>query len=114
MTVTGMLPELQCDHDQLGCPLQNITCHCVVTGTAPTIFWRVGSEFIAQFNQEGETVFIKANYSIYTTVEVLENGLSSNLSLPAELKSDPVTVQCFDALLKSSTWWYSIFGLFFE
>ena len=112
MTVTGMLPVLQCDQAQPLCPLQNITCQCVVAGTAQTIFWRVGSEFIVQFNQEGETVFSNTNYS--TTVEVLENGLSSNVSLPAGLKSDPVTVECLDANVKSSTWSYSILGLFLK
>ena len=112
MTVSGMLPELQCDQGQLVCPSQNITCQCVVTGTAQTITWRLGLILIAQFNQEGETLISNANYP--ATFEVLENGLSSNVSLPADLKSDPVTVECLDATFKSSTWSYSIFGLFLE
>ena len=112
MTVTGMLPELQCDHDQLTCPLQNITCQCVVMGTAQVIIWRLGSELIALFDQEGNNLASKTNYSV--TVEVLENGLSSNVSLPAELKSEPATLECLDASLKSSNWSYSILGLFFD
>ena len=112
MTVSGMLPELQCDQGKLACPLQNITCQCVVTGTAQTIAWRLGSKLIAQFNDVGETLISNANYP--ATFQVLANGLSSNVSLPAELKSDPDTVECLDAMFKSSTWSYSIFGLFVE
>ena len=112
MSVSGMLPELQCDQEQPVCPSQNITCQCVVTGTAQTITWRLGSKVIAQFNHKGETLISNANYT--ATFQVLENGLSSNVSLPAELKSDPVTVECLDATFKSSTWSYSILGLFLE
>ena len=112
VSVTGTLPELSCDHDQLTCALQTITCQCVVAGTVQEIIWKVGSEFIGQVNYVGETLFSNANYP--TTVEVLENGLSSNVSIPAELKSDPVTVECSDFNGQSNTWSYPIFGLVFE
>ena len=41
MTVTGMLPELQCIHNQLTCALQTITYQCVVTGTTQFISWKL-------------------------------------------------------------------------
>ena len=87
--VTGMLPELSCDHDQLTCALQTITCQCVVTETVHGITWRLGSKLIAQFNYLGKGIFSDPNYP--ATAEVLENGqLSSNVSFAAELKSDLV------------------------
>ena len=113
MTVTGMLPELNCDYDQLTCALQTITCQCVVAETVHGITWMLGSETIALFDQFGEIVVSYPNYP--ATVKVLENGwLSSNVSLSAELKFGPVTVVCLGSLGKSSTWSYPLFGLFFE
>ena len=111
MTVTGVLPELQCDQDQLVCPLENITCQCVGTGMELTISWILDSKLIAQFSPEGESLFSNASYP--ATAKMLENGLSSNISFLAELKSDPVTLECLSVgeTIASNTWSYSIFGL---
>ena len=109
MIVAGTLPELQCDHDQLVCPLQNITCHCVVTEF--TLSWTLDSKLIAQVNRQ-EKIVLNANYSV--TVKVLEDGLnvSSNVSFVPELKSGPVTLLCQD-IKGMSTWSYSLVGQFF-
>ena len=113
MAVAAMLPELQCDRDQLVCPLENITCQCVVTGTnvlLPVIIWVLHSEIVAQFDDLGNSLASKTDYT--TTVEVLENALSSNLSFPAELQFGPLTVACVDGDAKSTTMSFSIEGLF--
>ena len=115
MAVAEKLPELQCDHDQLLCPLQNITCQCVVVETGmfkQTIVWYLDSDFVVQFTYLGNRVVGNADYT--ATVEVLENGLSSNLSFPSELRTGPLTVQCEDAAFKSNTRSFSIEGLFLE
>ena len=113
MTVTGMLPELHCNHSQLTCALQTITCQCVVTGTGQQIIWKLDMEPIAQFDLLGKSVFSNPSYP--ATAEVLENGLSSNVSFPAELKSDPVTVQCSSGFAgQSSTWSFPVFGRFVD
>ena len=110
--VTGLLPELDCHHNQLTCAFQIITCQCVVTETVHGITWTLGSKLIAQFGYLGESLFSDPNYS--ATAEVLENDqLSSNVSFAAELKSDLVTVECLGTG-GSSSWSYPIFGLFFE
>ena len=112
MAVAGMIPELECDHDQLVCPLENITCQCVVTGTKvvlPAIFWFLHSEVVGQFDHLGNSLISNTDYT--TTVEVLENSLSSNLSFPAELQSGPLTVECVDADLNSNAKSFSIEGL---
>ena len=112
MTVTGMLPQLQCNHNQLTCALQTIICQCVVTGTGQFITWKLDMKLIAQFDVLGQSVFSDSNYP--ATAENLENGLSSNVSFSAELKSDPVTVQCSDVAGKSSAWSFPIFGPFID
>ena len=112
MTVAGMLPELQCDHDQLVCPLQNITCQCGVTEMPLAISWFLGSEGITQFDSLGQSVSENTNYS--ATAAVVGNGLLSNLSLHADPQSSPVTVHCEDAHGQSNTLSYSVIGLFSE
>ena len=110
-----MSPELQCNHDQLVCPSENITCQCVVTGTKfvlPVIIWCVNSLPVGYFNHLGTSYFSFPNYT--TTVEVLENGLSSNLSFPVELLSGPITVECKDTNAQSANRSFSTEGLFFE
>ena len=117
MTVVGMLPELQCDHDQLVCLLQSITCQCVVTGTnvlPPALFWYLHSELVGQFDHLGNSLASNTNYTYTATVKVLQNELSSNLSFPAELQSGPLTVECENADLNSNTKSFSIEGLLFE
>ena len=110
MTVTVALPELQCNNDQLVCPLQNITCQCVAMGTGQAIIWKLHSEVIASFETNGKPIVTNANYP--ATVEVLEGGQSSNVSFPAVLQPGPMTVECIDGDFKSETWSYSIVGLF--
>ena len=112
MTVTVALPELQCNHDQLVCPLQNITCQCVAMGMGQAIIWKFHSELIASFDADGKPIVTNTNYP--ATVEVLESGQSSNVSFPAELQPGPMTVECIDADFNSETWSYSIVGLFFK
>ena len=115
MAVAGALPGLQCDHDQPVCPLQNITCQCVVIGTEefpPNIYWYLHSEFVVHFNHLGKGQVNNPNYT--ASAEVLENGLSSNLSFPAELQSGALTVECVDVNFESSNWSFLIEGLFFE
>ena len=115
MAVAATSPELQCDHDQLVCPLENITCQCVVTGTnlvLPFLIWYLHSEIVDQFDDLGNSQVSNTGYT--TTVEVLENALSSNLSFPSELQSGPLTVACVDGDAKSTTMSFSIEGLFFE
>ena len=113
MAVTGMSPELQCDHDQLVCPLQNITCQCVVTEEYSYIIWYLHSEFVGYFSYFGSSVIGNPNYT--ATVEVLGKGLlSSNLSFPAELQSGPLTVECEDANAIPNNMLFLIEGLFFE
>ena len=107
-----MSPELQCSHHQLVCPLQNITCQCVVTGQPQAIFWTLHTELIAQFGNKGQSVFNNPKYP--ATGKMLANGLTSNMSFSAELQTDPKTVECRDANAQSDTWSYSINGLFFE
>ena len=115
MAVAATSPELQCDHDQLVCPLENITCQCVVMGTKvvlPVIIWYLHAELVGQFDDLGNSLASNTDYT--TTVEVLENGLSSSLSFPAELQSGPLTVECVDGDAKSTTLSFSIEGLFCE
>ena len=114
-----MSPELQCDKDQFVCPavVQNITCQCVVMGTnilLRTLFWFVDTDLIGYFDHLGSSVYINPNYT--ATVELLENGLSSNLCFPAELQSGILTVECEDADLlgNSNTKSFSIEGLLLE
>ena len=109
------MPELQCDHNQLVCPLQNITCQCVVVETEmfkQTIVWYLDSELIIVFNHLGNSQVVNANYT--ATVDVLENGLSSNLSFPAELQSGPLTVECEDADFKFNSRSFSFKGQYIE
>ena len=113
MAVGGMLPEMQCNHDQRVCPLQNITCQCVVTETETskqTLSWYLHSELVGHFTHLGNSLVSNTNYP--ATVEVLENGLSSNLSFPAEVKSGTLTVECVNVDFESSYLSYSIEGLF--
>ena len=109
------MPELQCDHNQLVCPLQNITCQCVVVETETfkqIVVWYLDSELIIVFNHLGSSQVVNANYT--ATVDVLENGLSSNLSFPAELQSGPLTVECVDVDFESNSRSFSIKGLYSE
>ena len=110
MTLSGILSKLQCSHDQLVCPLQNITCQCVVTGAVQTIRWTLHSEIIAQFDISGKALVSNPNYP--ATIEILETGQSSNVSFVAELQPGLSTIECtgFAAHFNSS---YSIIGLFF-
>ena len=112
MCVTGILPELNCDHDQLVCPFQTVTCQCVVIGMVPgtVLAWRLDSKLIAQFTHEGESIYVAANYN--ATGEMLQNGVSSNLSFVVQLQSGPVTLECIDSDGISNTWSCSIVGQF--
>ena len=112
MTVAGMLPELHCDHDQLVCPLQNITCQCAVTAKPLAMAWFVGSKLIVQFDRFGQVVSNNANYN--ATAVVVEERLLSILSFPAKLQSGSVTLRCEDAYGQVNTSSYSIVGAFFE
>ena len=107
MTVAGILPQLQCDYAQLVCPLQKITCQCVVTGDFQNIFWRLQSELIASFDHLGQCALVNSNCSA-ATVEVLASGLSSNISFVAELQPGLVTIGCLDADFTSSSLSYSV------
>ena len=107
MTVAGLLPQLQCDYVQLVCPLQKITCQCVVTGDLQSIFWRVQSELIASFDHLGQCALFNSNCSA-ATVEVLASGLSSNISFAAELQPGPITIECINADFTSSSLSYSV------
>ena len=102
MTVAGIVQQLECDHGQLVCPLQNITCQCVGTEKFTGIMWRLRSELIAAFDVFGQCTFSATNCSA-ATVEVLDSGLSSNVSFVAEqLQPGPLTIECKDAILTSS------------
>ena len=115
MAVTGsILPELQCNHDHLVCPLQTITCQCVVTGVLQSIFWEINSEIIAVVVHVGQSVIIQALYPTIATGKLVENGVSSNVSFVAELQFGPVTIRCIDDTEQSKNSSYSIFGMFFE
>ena len=107
MSVAGVSPQLACDHGQLVCPLQNITCQCVVTDEYPTIRWKLRSESIATFNHLGQCTLPKTNCSA-ATVEVLASGLSSNISFVAELQPGPVTIECQGAGITSSSLSFSL------
>ena len=103
MAVAATARQLQCNHDQLVCPLQNITCQCVANQS--TIFWNLDSELVVGVTNDEEIKGNNANYP--ATVKVLENGLlASNLSL---IIAGSVTVQCQDALGISNQS-YSIVG----
>ena len=106
--VTGIFTELQCDHNQLVCPLQNISYPCVVTGTILAMIWRLNSQNIALFNNLRESTFSNINY--FATGKIVQTGLSSNLSFSAELQSGPVTLECKDGNGISNTWSHSIVG----
>ena len=101
MTVAGIVPQLECNHDQLVCPLQNITCQCVVAEEFSSIRWRLRSELIAAFDHQGECTSLETSCSA-ATVEVLASGLSSNISFVAELQPGPLTIECQEAILTSS------------
>ena len=116
MTITGTLAgQLQCDHDQLVCPLQNITCQCVVTGPGQAIAWRLNSKIIASFDFLGQCTLTSTN-CFFASVAVLESpqGLSSNVSFVAELQPGPTTIECRDADAKSYTSLYSTVGVFIK
>ena len=112
-----MSPELQCDHDQLVCPLQNITCQCVATGTKellPAIYWYLQYELVGQINNVGKAIYYTATVNYTATVEVLENALSSNLSFRGEPQYGPLTVLCADNSYTQRTRSFLIEGLFLE
>ena len=93
MSIGGVSPQLECNHGQSVCPLQNITCQCVVTDEYPSLRWKLGSELIAAFDLFGQCTFAETNCSA-ATVAVLAIGLSSNISFVAELQPGPVTIEC--------------------
>ena len=102
MTPMGKLEgHLQCDHDQLVCSLQNITCQCVMTGQGQVIVWSLNSELIAVFHFHGQCALKSSNRS--ATVEVLQSPqeLLSNVSIVAELQPGPIAIECRDADAKS-------------
>ena len=106
MAVTGTMPQLQCDHDQLVCPLQNITCQCVGTPGISTIFWSLDSQLIAWVTDDEEILGNDANYPV--TIMVLKSGLlASNLGL--SFVAGPATVQCQN-VHGISYWSYFIVG----
>ena len=104
--------ELQCNHDQLVCPMQSITCQCVVMGEAQILTWTSQSQVIAQFGAFGQTLIPLTNTAYTVTVEELENEVSSNLSFTAQLYSDLVTIQCLDFNENYFKFSYSIVGGF--
>ena len=107
MTVSAASLQLQCDHDQLVCPLQNITCQCTVVNRS-SIAWSVDAEVVLVL-ENGEIAGNNANYPV--TVKVLENGLlASNLSF---IIAGSVTVQCLDSM-EMSNQSYSITGTLLE
>ena len=112
MTVVGILPQLQCDNGQLVCPLQNITCQCVVTGEFLSIRWRLRSEFIAAFDFNGQCGLMSTNCAD-ATVEVLASGLSSNVSFVADLQPGPLTIECQESYTLASSKLFSI-GMSFK
>ena len=115
LDITGTLEDqLECDHDQLVCPLQNITCLCVVTGSPQVIFWRLNSKLIAYFDHQGQCGLTNNNCS--ATVEVLQSpqGLSSNVSFVAELQPGPTTIECRDTDANSYTLSFSTIGMFIK
>ena len=93
MSIAGISPQLECGHGPLVCPLQNITCQCVVTEEYSGIRWKLRSEIIASFNYVGDCIFPITNCAS-ATVEILASGLSSNISFVAELLPGPLTIEC--------------------
>ena len=110
--------ELSCNQDHLVCPLQSITCHCVVIGNDHQILtWKAQSQVIVQFNTGGQTIAPPTNTNYTVTFEESEydNGpdeLSSNLSFIAQLQSHSVTIQCLDLTENFLNFSYSIVGGF--
>ena len=111
MNVAGILPQLECDHNDLVCPLQKITCQCVVTGDFQVLLWKFSSEFIAVFDHLGQCYLVSTNCSA-ATAEVLASGISSNISFVTELQPGPVIIECQDAYSTSSYLSFSV-GMFF-
>ena len=115
MTLTGALADqLQCDGDQLVCPLQNITCQCVVTGPVQAMAWRWNSKLIAGFDRLGQCTLTSTN--CYATVEVLQSpqGLSSNVSFLAELQPGQIKIECRDGNGESYTLSFTTVGMVIE
>ena len=109
---------MSCNQDHLVCPLQNITCHCVVIGNDHQILtWTTQSQVIVQFSTGGQTIAPPTNTNYTVTVEQSENDngleeLSSNLSFVAQLQSHPLTIECLDISENFLNFSYSIVGGF--
>ena len=106
--------ELNCNQDHLVCPLQSITCHCVVIGNDQLLAWKSQSQLIVQFTTNGQTVAPLTNANYTVTFKQLENDegdkLSSNLSFTALLQTHPMTIQCLDIDENTLNFSYSIVG----
>ena len=111
MSIAGISPQLECDHGQSVCPLQNITCQCVVTDEYSSLRWKLRSELIAAFDHHGQCTLAETNCSA-ATVEVQASGLASNISFVAELQPGPVTIECRGAGITSSSLSFFL-GMFF-
>ena len=102
--------ELQCSGDQLVCPLQSITCQCVVKGDVLIITWKSQSQIITQLEASGHinVPVTKTNFTV--TVEGSTNEMSSNLSFTAQLQSDATTIKCLNFNENSLNFSYSFVG----
>ena len=91
--------DLQCNHDQIVCPLQNITCQCVVEGTEPTLVWKLQSSIVAQFDSNATSFLPPTNFEIISTATAQGNEISSTMSFTAQLQynlMNTVTMECSD------------------
>lgn len=109
-TVHAMVLELQCNHDQTVCPLQNITSRCVVVGKEQALIWKLQSYTVAQIDSNGTITLSSNNSDIVATSEVLDNRTSSSLSFTAQLQYNIATIECYDDELNNLSCSYTIIG----
>ena len=110
--IHGEVLELRCNHDALICPLQNVTCLCLVTGSRSGLAWKMQSQIVAQFSSSGKVVQPPADSAIEAKAQDQGNGVSSNLSFIAQSQDETMAVECSDDGVNSISSSYTVVGGF--
>ena len=109
-TIGATVIDLQCDHDQIVCPLQKIIYHCVVEGTEQTLVWKLESHTVAHVDSNGTIILSSTNSDIMATAMIQDNTISSTLSFTAQFQYNLLRTGCFDNGANSLNCSYAFVG----
>ena len=97
------------------CPLENVTCQCMVEGMKQNLVWKMQSQTIVQIDSDGRFTLSPTDSDIVATALSQENKILSNLSFTAQRwADDSMTVECFDDGENFMSASYAVVGKLFK